>query len=209
LKRTGERESLRGRCENEVLVAWLAAAIHKGKKRSVEEMRFRRSVLGGLAGGWVMIIALAIARAAGLTRLDLTMWIGSFVVLSPGPIAWIVGAILELLASAAISVVYGLCFEFLTHRANVWIGTLFGGMQAIVVGFAIMFLAFMNPFMYRAPGPAPAGRLLTPGAFAANYGSVTVFGLVGLIILFGAIRGAVYGSSSPLKHSPGGWRHTS
>jgi hypothetical protein len=112
----------------------------------------------------------------------------------------VVGAILELLLSAVIGVVYGMCFEFLTHRANVWIGTLFGGMQAIVVGFALMFVAFMNPFMYRAPGPAPAGRLLTPGAFAANYGFVTAFGLVGLIILFGAIQGAVYGSRPPLKH---------
>lgn len=146
-------------------------------------MRARDAFLIGIGGGIVMIAATWLARFVAACA-DVSMLWGT-VFLPASPDAWLVGALIQLLISGAVAVLYAWGFEHVTHHAGAWTGVRFSLVHSLVAGIALGLVVLVHH--PRVPEAMPA-----PGWFALHYGA---WGLIVLVLahaVYGAFVGAAY-----------------
>ncbi len=142
--------------------------------------------MAGIAGGAVMSVLLAMARAMGMpARLEMMM---GTMFMEPGTAAYIVGLVMHLMISGLIALIYAWGFENVTHRAGAGMGMAFSIIHIIIGGIFMAMMPMMHP---RIP-PMDA-----PGAFMSNLGAVGVIAFIVLHLIYGAIVGAIY---APVLH---------
>lgn len=151
-------------------------------------MKTGRAFVAGVVGGLVMTVLMAMGRAMGM-HANLEMMEGTMM-LPPGPAAWWVGLVMHLIISGIIGVIYGLAFEYVSHRATWWIGALFSLVHSAIAGGVMAMMPMINP---RMPSPVPA-----PGYLMANMGGMYVIMALILHAIYGAVVGAMYG---PVVHA--------
>jgi len=147
-------------------------------------MNYARAFVGGVAGGAVMSLLMAGARAMGM-QATLEMVLGTMLGLAPGTGAWVVGFAMHLVISGLIALLYGWGFERLTRRADWQVGLGFGVVHAVIGGLVMGMVPAMHPLI---PEQMPA-----PGAFMWNLGPMGVVAEMVLHLIYGAIVGAMYG----------------
>jgi len=146
-------------------------------------MRVGLAFLAGVIGGAVMIALVAIARAAGITDLNLGILWGSMFTRDTTAGTWVLGAVIHLIACGLIAFIYAGVFEAI--RGSNWFTGLIGGaIQAVIAGFLFAGLPAIHP--------AIPNLIRDPGAFAINYGSATAAVFVVVNLIYGMIVGGMY-----------------
>ncbi len=102
-----------------------------------------------------------------------------------------IGLVIHLMISGLIALVYAYGFEHITHKAGWLTGAGFGVIHVLIAGVFMGMIGMIHRLMV-ASQPVPAGHLLAPGFFAANFGMLTVGAFVMLHLLYGAIVGGFY-----------------
>lgn len=148
-------------------------------------MHYGRALLGGVMGGAVMSLLMALGRSMMGMQANLEMMLGTMFGAAPGPGIWLLGFGMHLMISAAIALIYGWGFERLTRRAGWVVGLGFGVVHAVIGGAAMGIMPMIHPLI---PQEMPA-----PGAFMANLGLVGIAAEFILHMIYGAIVGATYG----------------
>lgn len=97
----------------------------------------------------------------------------------------LVGFLMHLMISGLLGIVYGLVFEA-WGEAGWWRGVLIAIPHIIVAGALMWMLPAMHPAVPEHP------QLIAPGFLAANYGWMTVMGVIVLHLTYGAVVGAMY-----------------
>lgn len=152
-------------------------------------MNWQRAFLGGVIGGAVMTVLLALARAMGMPA-NISMLLGTMVGLMPGPGAWVVGFIIHLVLSGVVAFLYGWGFEQLTHRAGSWVGAGFSVIHFILAGLFLGLIPALHP--------AIPTQMSAPGIFMSNLGAAGVVAFIVLHVIYGLIVGTTYG---PVHHA--------
>jgi hypothetical protein len=147
-------------------------------------MKVGTAFAAGAAGGAAMVAMLWIARAIFGMDVNLSMMLGTMVVLPPGPIAWVAGFVMHLIISGLIALAYAWGFEHVTHRAGWATGVAFSVIHAFIGG--LMF-GLVPAIHWLIPEQMPA-----PGMFLANKGALYVLAFFVLHAVYGAIVGAIY-----------------
>jgi hypothetical protein len=142
-------------------------------------MRVGLAFLAGVIGGAVMIALVAIARAAGITDLNLGILWGSMITGNATAGTWVLGALIHLIVSGLIALIYAAVFEAI--RGSNWFTGLIGGAVHAVIG-GLLFAAL----------PGTPGFIRDPGAFAINYGSATAALFIVGHLIYGIIVGGMY-----------------
>lgn len=163
----------------------------------MEELHWWPAVIGGLLGGIVMSMMMAMARKAGKTKMDIELMEGAFFTGDPKS-AKAIGFFMHLVIMSALlfGTIYALLFAALDVAVADawWYGALFGLVHGLVAGTAMVMMPLMHPRMGPEPVVATAGvHLESPGLFAKNYGAMTPAGELASHILYGLILGLVYG----------------
>src|SRR4030042_6578537 len=97
-------------------------------------MRVGFAVLAGVIGGAVMVALVVIARALGLTELNLAMIWGSMFTREISSGTWVLGFVIHLVVSGLIALIYAAVFEAI--RGSNWVTGLIGGaIHAAIGGF--------------------------------------------------------------------------
>jgi len=146
-------------------------------------MRVGLAFVAGMIGWAVMVGLTILLRAVGATELNLSMIVGSLFTGQVSAGTWVLGFVAGLVISGLIALIYAAAFEGL-HRSNWRLGLIGGAVHAAIGG---LFFGLLSSFH-----PAMPDLIVPPGAFAANYGTVTVIGFIALHLLFGAIVGGMY-----------------
>jgi hypothetical protein len=146
-------------------------------------MRVGLAFLAGVIGGAVMIVAVAIARAAGITDLNFGILWGSMITGTATAGTWVLGALIHLVVSGLIAFIYAAVFEAI--KGSNWFTGLIGGAIHAVIG-GLLFTAL--PAIH----PAIPNLIRDPGAFAINYGSATAALFVVGHLIYGIIVGSMY-----------------
>ncbi|MFP4164580.1 MAG: hypothetical protein ACLFQB_15155 [Chitinispirillaceae bacterium] len=139
----------------------------------------------GVLGGMVMIILATLARIAGIP-VYLSMMLGTLFGLSPGIGTWFLGFLVHLFISGLIALLYGLGFEYVTHRASMGIGALVSLVHIVAAGFVFGLIPYIHP--------AVPGVLIAPGVFMSRTGTAGVVLFIIIHILYGMIVGSLYGA---------------
>ncbi len=146
-------------------------------------MRVGLAFLAGVIGGAVMIALVAIARAAGITDLNFGILWGSMITNNATAGTWVLGAVIHLVVSGLIALIYAAVFEAI--RGSNWFTGLIGGaIHAVIGGLLLTELPAIHqaiPDLIRAPG-----------AFAINYGTATATLFVVGTLIYGIIVGGLY-----------------
>jgi hypothetical protein len=142
-------------------------------------MRIARAFIGGVAGGAVMTIFMALGRASGVP-FSLEMVLGTLCGGPPSRLAWGCGFALHLVISGLIGVAYAYAFELLAHRASWRLGVVISIAHSVIGWAGVTLISEVKPL---APDLV---RLFTPGESA-----FLCFAVVHAI--YGAVVGAVYG----------------
>ncbi len=124
----------------------------------------------------------AFAYWLGLTRLRPATTLGGLILRgrSGRGLRWFVGGIAHfLLGTLAFPAIYALIFE-LTGRADVPLGAIIGGGQAILAGLLL-------PLAWRGAGEEGGA-----GLFGWRLGAVTPLGLIVAHVLYGVLLGYIY-----------------
>jgi hypothetical protein len=163
-------------------------------KRRIE---IGRAFVGGVVG------ALAVSAVTGIFRLlgveiNLELLLGSLALGAIGPVAWLVGLGMHLLAGGLIGILFGAAFEYGMGAADAGIGTTIGAVQAVIAGILLGFLPELHPLV---PAVLPA-----PGLFLLGLGAWGVVLFLALNLMFGAIVGGHYGPSVSEREEPVGDR---
>ncbi|MEX2262435.1 MAG: hypothetical protein WD696_10805 [Bryobacteraceae bacterium] len=148
-----------------------------------------RAFTAGVISGLVMVIAVALARLVGVP-IDPSMILGTMLGLTPGAGTWIIGFILFLIGSGVIGLLYGLGFEYVTHRSGAPIGIMFSLIHIVIGGLFFGALPSLHPLMPEVVPPT--------GAFFSNYGNIGVLLFVLGHLIFGAVVGLLY---KPVLHT--------
>lgn len=151
-------------------------------------MKAGKAFVAGVVGGAVMSVLLAVARLLGMP-VNLEMLLGTMTGMDPGAVTWVLGLIMHLVISGAIALLYGLGFEYVSHRSGALPGVVFSLIHIVVGGL----------FMGAIPGihPMVPEVMAAPGAFMANIGDLGVIAFVVLHAIYGAVVGVMYG---PVVH---------
>lgn len=144
----------------------------------------------GVLAAAIMSVLMALARALGIS-VHLEMTLGSLFTGTFGAATWILGFIVHLLASGLVALLYGLAFEYVTHRAGWGMGDLVALVHIVIAGFFFALIPAIHPLIPEA--------LRAPGAFMANLGFWGVVAFIVLHLVYGGIVGAVY---RPVIHGP-------
>jgi hypothetical protein len=154
-------------------------------------MDYRRAFYCGVLSGLITSLCLALGRALGLTDLNGELLLGSLVTHDLSPLAGAIGLVLYLLLAGLVACWYAAAFRHVTQRATWGIGVLFSlvhlGMTALVMNA----MGDLHPLVVRPPLPLLTSQLRAPGLFAANFGALTVAGVVALHLGYGALVGAL------------------
>ncbi len=146
-------------------------------------MRAGLAFTAGVIGGAVMIGLVAIARAAGVTDLNLGILWGSIFTQNTSSGTWVLGFILHLIVSGLIALIYAAVFEAI--RGSNWFTGLVGGaIHAVIGGLLFSVLPAIHP--------AIPDIIRDPGAFAVNYGSGTAALFIIGHLIYGMIVGGMY-----------------
>jgi hypothetical protein len=146
-------------------------------------MRVGLAFLAGVIGGAVMILGVAIARAAGLTDLNLAMIWGSMITEDTTAGTWVLGVVIHLVVSGLIALIYAAIFEAI-RRSNWFLGLIGGAIHAVIGGLVFSALPGIHPLM--------PDTIAAPGAFGINYGAATAAAFVVLHLIYGLIVGGMY-----------------
>ena len=151
-------------------------------------MQRGKAIFGGVIGALAITRVTAAARAAGVP-INLELMLGTMLGGSAGfgfgmTVAWIVGFVIHLIAGGVFGLIYAAGFEYLTKRASMGIGLLFGAAHAFLAGMMLGLMPQLHPLM--------PGSMAAPGIFMANYGMVgfMLFGLVHM--MFGILVAYFY-----------------
>lgn len=160
---------------------------------------FWPAVLAGFVGTLVMTALIVVMRAAGKTRMDMVLLLGSMFT-GRKPLARAIGLVMHLGVMGA--VVFGSIYAFLfavlgtAPAAAWWVGAIIGILHGLVVGLLMPMVPMVHPRMEGHAngngGSADGVELAPPGLFARNYGGMTPVGLVMAHMLFGLVVGLVY-----------------
>ena len=149
------------------------------------------AVAGGLVGAVVLSVGFELAQAAGLTRTDFPLILGS-AFFEDRDRARAIGYALHLADGILFSLVYAAIFAAVGHAG--WLfGLVLGAVQAGFLGgpLANTILPAVHPRMGKDWTDASQTPLLEPPGFMlTNYGAGTVAVTTTLHLVFGAIVGA-------------------
>lgn len=142
----------------------------------------------GVVGGAVMSLIMIFARLMGLP-VNVEMSLGTMFNLEIGLGTWFFGLFLHLFISGVVALLYGLGFEYITHKAGAGRGVLFSLVHIMIAGFFMGLMPAMHPQMPQ--------QISSPGLFMANLGIVGVIAFIMIHLIYGAIVGGMYGSTIP------------
>lgn len=155
-------------------------------------MNVNRALYGGIIGGLVTLLGLVVGRRLGVRELNVELLLGSMLTRDLSFLSGAMGAMLYLLLAGPIACLYAMGFVHVTQRASWALGLLFSLVHLVMTGLCMDALGDLNPLLIRPPLPVLSGHMLAPGLFAANFGVMTVAGLVALHFVYGGIVGALY-----------------
>jgi uncharacterized membrane protein YagU involved in acid resistance len=129
------------------------------------------------------------AQLAGLTRLDIPLMLGTFVVHDPDR-ARFFGFLIHLGMGQFFAIFYVAAFSDLGW-ATWWLGALFGGFHGVAaLTLLVPLLPGIHPRMASERGsPELDAALEPPGLFALNYGTQTAWVTLVAHVVYGAILG--------------------
>jgi hypothetical protein len=151
--------------------------------RKENRMNPARAFLSGSAAGAVMSLFMAVARAAGIP-IELELMLGTLGGVEPCVATWAMGFMIHLLLSGFFGVLYGLGFDYVTHRAGFRVGMLLSIAHMALLGLLIGALAQVHPLM---PLVLPS-----PGMFLRNFGQNGLLAFLMVHLVYGATIGALY-----------------
>jgi len=149
-------------------------------------MNYSKAFKAGVLGTLVMTVLMAIARAAGVTALNIEMILGSMLTRHINAVSWMLGFMMWLLVGGIVAQLYAFGFEYVTDGANMWRGAAFSLAHASLAGIMVFALGSLHPLMRNN------GGLLSPGPFAINYGTLTAVVFIGLHLVYGSWVGSLY-----------------
>jgi hypothetical protein len=160
-------------------------------------LKIGRAFAGGVVG------ALGVSAVTGILRLlgvpiHLELLLGSLALGAIGPVVWLVGLGILLLAGGLVGIAYGVVFEYGVGTADAGLGTTFGAVQAVIAGILLGFAPEVHPLI---PAALPA-----PGLFLLGLGAWGVVLFLALHLMFGAIVGGHYGPRVRAPEAPVGAR---
>lgn len=135
------------------------------------------------------------AQLAGLTRLDLPLFLGTVLTENPDR-ARVAGFFIHLAIGQGFALGYAAAFATLGF-ATWWLGLALGLLHGIVaLAVVVPLLAGVHPRMdsHRA-GPASTATLEPPGLFALNYGAQTPLVAVAAHLAYGVMLGLLLAPS--------------
>lgn len=127
----------------------------------------------GLVATAVLTVVMLCAQLGGLTRLDLSLMLGTLVTPDPDR-ARVIGFGLHLIAGQLFAIGYATIFA-ITNDATWWAGAMLGLLHgAVALAVIVPLLPAVHPRMASArAGLLTGARLEPPGLFALNYGIQT------------------------------------
>ncbi|MGK5086986.1 hypothetical protein WDW86_05465 [Bdellovibrionota bacterium FG-2] len=143
--------------------------------------------LAGMTGGLIMILSMAIARAFGLSTLNVELIFGSLLTRDTGPGTWVLGLFTHMLFSGVVAILYGVVFRAL-GRSSTFMGILLGAIQFAAVGVAMGVFSGQHPMI--------PTQIADPGFFALNLGGNSFGSYFVCHLIFGALVGNLYESST-------------
>jgi hypothetical protein len=149
-------------------------------------LNYVNAAKAGALGAAGMTVLMVIARALGVTTLNIEMALGSMLTQQIGAGSWLLGFIFHLAIGGLLAQLYVAGFEFLAEDANGWIGAGFGAIHASIAGLVMFLLGSIHPLMRND------GVLQAPGPFAINYGALTALAFVALHLVYGGWVGSMY-----------------
>ena len=156
---------------------------------------FWSAVVAGIAGGVVMTAMMTMAKAAGLTRMDMALIEGSMFT-GDAAKAKALGLFMHLIVMSGVvfgSIYAALLAGFDVSEVNAWwYGIIFGGVHGIIAGLAMVMMPAMHPRMSAGASSGGGVHLDPPGLFAHNMGKATPIGLVVGHVLYGLVFALVY-----------------
>jgi hypothetical protein len=146
-------------------------------------MNYMNTAKAGALGALAMTVLMVIARALGMTTLNIEMALGSLLTRQIGAGSWILGLMMHLAIGGLLAQLYAFGFEFLTERASAWIGAGFSLIHSAIAGLLMFWLGSIHPLM------RSNGVITAPGPFAIEYGTLTAVAFVALHLVYGAWLG--------------------
>lgn len=166
------------------------------------EFQFIPAIVAGFVGAVVMTVMMSMAKAAGMTSMDMVLIQGAMFTGDERKARGI-GMVTHLVMMGAVvfGSLYALAFAGLgVSTSNAWwIGALIGAAHGVVAGLVFAMMPAMHPRMGDA-APATVGpdghsngvHLKDPGLFGHNYGSMTPGGVLMAHVIYGLVVGLVY-----------------
>jgi hypothetical protein len=131
------------------------------------------------------LLQMGIAMMPDKMRMNLLLMLGTMMGLS-GPMAYAVGLMMHLVASAIFGVIHASIFAGADIDSGEFLwGALFGLGHSVMTGIMLMGMPMMHPEI-------KAGRMEAPGPLAISLGAPTAMGFVVLHVIFGALVGVLY-----------------
>jgi hypothetical protein len=142
-----------------------------------------------MLAGLIASLSLVLARALGITSLNLEMFIGSLITRSTGPLTWFYGLGVYLLCSGLLGILYKQGFILATRlgssRSSWDLGATFGIAHWLIASLLLGKLSVIHPLSH--------GEIQLPGPFALNLGGLSFVNFFLIHLIFGAIMGALMG----------------
>lgn len=144
------------------------------------------ALLAGVIGGAAMVVARMLLRAVGMPlRMDVLRIWGTLLG-AHGPPGRMVGAVIHLVVSAVVGLVYGWGFDLFEANTNLWVwGVLGGSTHWVIAGIMMSVLPVAHP---EIPDQREA-----PGPFVTNFGSQDVVGFLIGHVAYGVTVAIAYG----------------
>jgi len=149
-------------------------------------MKLARAAAAGLVGYGVVLVAMAIAGSISGTDADLCSLAGAMITGQTGAASWLVGCLVQIVVAIIAALVYAAVFEWIARRAGAFIGFAIAVPHALIAGMLIGFIP--------VSGLVNAG-ISPPGAFLEYRGWLVTGAFVVAHLAFGAIVGALYGTT--------------
>ncbi len=161
------------------------------------EFEILPAILAGMAGGIAMSAMMRIAKAAGLTEMDMALIEGAMFTDDRNKAKGI-GAFVHvvMMSGMLIGSIYAQLFSVLAVAPGDawWVGAAFGVAHGVIAGVGFAMIPAIHPRMGRtAAAHGPHHLHLQPlGPFGKNYGAMTPAGVVMAHVIYGLVVGLVY-----------------
>jgi hypothetical protein len=163
------------------------------------QFEFWPAVIAGIAGGSLMSVMMAMARAAGTTTMNISLIQGAYFT-DDRKSANAIGLFMHIVVMSGL--VFGSIYAALYAGFEIqgedawWWGLIFGAVHAVVAGIGMAMMPMMHPKIHRQPVPSAATghdlEIQAPGLFGANTGKATPVGLIMTHLAYGVVVGLVY-----------------